>query len=598
MKKKTLVNMLAFAVLLSQLSGSGALSAYGAEEPYTEQSIAVDKSIDMNAAESVSVEDMTDVFNEEPADADSTDAAQDDALNAVEPNVEDSLGDSSAAPDESPEPSAEMAGAENIPVETEAEAKELEEITGEEAVSAEEDAALAAAFPGLVEDLADDEDSICEDDLEDGMLFAAAFKPIQIKADLTRYNAPSGSSSNNPYFALTVSSSGTYYFVMKNITEFSSWEDDNNEMDQINIASLPGSNVIVTALELTAGIQYLIGVTTSSGSNSIYCYKEELCVKGDISDPNNMKKILTYKTVSGQIKSFTVSIYDDLCQDGDYYFMAKLDPESQSQNIQFFNALIGPKKIQGHVWSTESVIKAATCAHTGLRSAVCICGARTNQQVIPKTNNHTWASPGWKKKTAATVLSQEVQERVCSTCGRRETRKVGKKLSAYISVTASKVFLKKGKSTTAFKVGMGTGDYIKSCKIKNSKIAAVAWDKKKIKKISAKKVGTTTMTITLASGKSKNVTIVVKKVNIKTTDIKVRNKEVSNKRVTLKKGKKLALKVDLIPFTTQDKLSYKSAKKSIAAVTNKGVITAKKAGKTKITIKSGKKKYILTVTVK
>ena len=42
---------------------------------------------------------------------------------------------------------------------------------------------------------------------------------------------------------------------------------------------------------------------------------------------------------------------------------------------------------------------------------------------------------------------------------------------------------------------------------------------------------------------------------------------------------------------------YWPVDKKIAAVSGKGVITAKKAGKAKITVKSGKKKFTVTVTV-
>ena len=69
------------------------------------------------------------------------------------------------------------------------------------------------------------------------------------------------------------------------------------------------------------------------------------------------------------------------------------------------------------------------------------------------------------------------------------------------------------------------------------------------------------------------------------------------KKVTLKKGKKLALKPSRTPITSVQKFTYKSSNKKIATVNSKGVITAKKAGKAKITVKSGKKKFTVTVTV-
>ena len=44
-------------------------------------------------------------------------------------------------------------------------------------------------------------------------------------------------------------------------------------------------------------------------------------------------------------------------------------------------------------------------------------------------------------------------------------------------------------------------------------------------------------------------------------------------------------------------MTYTSSNKKVATVTSRGVITAKKSGTAKITVKSGKKKAVLTVTV-
>lgn len=52
------------------------------------------------------------------------------------------------------------------------------------------------------------------------------------------------------------------------------------------------------------------------------------------------------------------------------------------------------------------------------------------------------------------------------------------------------------------------------------------------------------------------------------------------------------------PITTPDKVTFKSSKKSVATVTNKGVIKAKKKGKATIIVKSGKKTAKVQITVK
>lgn len=69
-------------------------------------------------------------------------------------------------------------------------------------------------------------------------------------------------------------------------------------------------------------------------------------------------------------------------------------------------------------------------------------------------------------------------------------------------------------------------------------------------------------------------------------------------KITLKKGKSQVLVVARTPVTSTDKVTYKSSNKKVATVSGKGKITAKKAGKAKITVSSGKKKVVITVTVK
>ena len=68
-------------------------------------------------------------------------------------------------------------------------------------------------------------------------------------------------------------------------------------------------------------------------------------------------------------------------------------------------------------------------------------------------------------------------------------------------------------------------------------------------------------------------------------------------KATEKKGEKLTLKPSRTPITSTQKFTYKSSNKKIATVSSKGVIKGKKTGKAKITVKSGKKKYTVTVLV-
>lgn len=68
--------------------------------------------------------------------------------------------------------------------------------------------------------------------------------------------------------------------------------------------------------------------------------------------------------------------------------------------------------------------------------------------------------------------------------------------------------------------------------------------------------------------------------------------------VTLKAGKKVTLKATVKPESASvKKFTFTSSKKAVAVVNSKGVVTAKKAGTARITVKAGNKKAVCKVTV-
>lgn len=88
----------------------------------------------------------------------------------------------------------------------------------------------------------------------------------------------------------------------------------------------------------------------------------------------------------------------------------------------------------------------------------------------------------------------------------------------------------------------------------------------------------------------KDSTIAAKKISVK-----VKGYEIS--RITLVKGSKIILKTSVSPSKAGQKVMYKSSRKLVASVSAGGVVTAKKAGKAKITITASDKKKKRTVSI-
>ena len=163
-----------------------------------------------------------------------------------------------------------------------------------------------------------------------------------------------------------------------------------------------------------------------------------------------------------------------------------------------------------------------------------------------------------------------------------------------LKVTVSSLTLQKKQKTAALKVyGMVKGDYVKSVTSGNkNKVKVTSFTKTgKITLQAQKQTGKTTITIRLANGAKKNITVKVQAGKVKTSKISI------NKTAKVRKGKKVTLKPSLTPVTSQEKVTYASSNKKIVTVTSKGVIKGIRPGKAKITVRSGKKKVVVTVTV-
>lgn len=144
--------------------------------------------------------------------------------------------------------------------------------------------------------------------------------------------------------------------------------------------------------------------------------------------------------------------------------------------------------------------------------------------------------------------------------------------------------------TLRVKQNYKSGGKIKSVRTTNKKIVKV--DKKG--KITGKKAGKATVTITYTNGSRRIFRVKVQKGIVKTTSVSVNKRNI----ILARKGKSFQLKVTLTPVTSQQKVTYKSSNSKVAAVNSKGKIVAKKKGTATITVKSGNKKIICKVKVK
>ena len=250
-------------------------------------------------------------------------------------------------------------------------------------------------------------------------------------------------------------------------------------------------------------------------------------------------------------------------------------------------------KVHVHTEVTDPAVS-ATCTMSGKTEGkhCSVCKKiLVAQKVIPAS--HKFGT--WKTISQATVFAPEKRVRTCSVCGKEEQKEIGKKLQKTMRISATSLPLKVKQKTTALKVtGLAEGDSIISWKSNNTKIATISGKPDGTCTIKAgKKTGKAKITITLKSGLQKTVTVSVQKGTVKT-------KKITGiaKSLKLKKKQKAVLHPVIAPFTSKEKITYKSSNSKIATVNSKGQITAKKKGTVTITVKSGSKNVKCKVTVK
>lgn len=248
-------------------------------------------------------------------------------------------------------------------------------------------------------------------------------------------------------------------------------------------------------------------------------------------------------------------------------------------------------KVQ-HSFSGDTYIENndASCTKDGTRTVVCDygCGQAGGTQVMPGTMKaHSYNN--YVSNNDATFQKDGTKTSACKYgCGKKKTiTDSGSKVT--LSVASLK--LRIGQSSSAVKVvGLPSGMKVTKWKSSDTSIAKVSSSGKITAK---KKTGSTWITVTISNGTVTDT----KKIKVRVYAVKTTSVSVKTTSLTLKKGKKKTLSVVVKPSDSTQEVTYSSADKKVASVTAKGVVAAKKAGTTKITVKSGSKKATVTIKV-
>ena len=263
-------------------------------------------------------------------------------------------------------------------------------------------------------------------------------------------------------------------------------------------------------------------------------------------------------------------------------------------------------KTENHSWDSGEITKEPTCKEEGEKTFTCsICGNTKTEKVsttdhqhmeirnqknptckeagysgdtyctdcgvkissgktIAKTKNHNW--DGGVITTEPTCTERGEKTFTCTICGNTNTKKVNAT----------------GHSYGAYKVVKEPTNKRKGLKAKTCSVCG---------KIVYEAIPKTNFSPTDSSETNPDQ-------NPQTNQKTTRKIKLNRRKLTLKKGKSFRLKVTLTPADSQDKITYKTSNKKIATVSKTGKIKAKKKGKVKITVISGKKKAVCTVKVK
>ncbi len=250
--------------------------------------------------------------------------------------------------------------------------------------------------------------------------------------------------------------------------------------------------------------------------------------------------------------------------------------------------------------SSDSVKTSVTVEQTVVKlsktKAVVVKGKtiQLKATVTPK-QSIKWSSEN--KKIATVNKNGKVTGKKGGTTKIIATAKDGTKATCKVTVAtvklnASSMPLQVGTSTKALKVASKTvkKDKVKAWKSSDSSIASVS----KSGKVTAKKTGKATLTVTMKSGAKATCKVTVQNEKVTTKKLTLSKKKAT---LTVKQSVKLGVKRN--PISAKEKITWSSSNKKVATVSKSGKVTAKRAGKVTITAKtSNGKKATCKITVK